>query len=186
MGKGSDAFVKELYQLCLLAPPVFRGRARLRSARRAHHSVFAPFNSKTSAALFLIAAHLLQGLSLVLIEPADGPAEAGQELGAALDLVVLRLLQALAQQVPGALDRVQVGGRLREVLNHGAPRLAHRSQNVCLPQALFMVLHEGARRVLAETRRTQLPLLEFRLHSTKPGYRRAFTCVVLRPGRFGP
>ena len=33
-------------------------------------------------ALFLLATHLKPGLSLVLIEPADGPAEANQELGA--------------------------------------------------------------------------------------------------------
>ena len=43
VGKGSNAFIKELYKLCLLAPPVLRGRARLRSARRAHHFVFAQF-----------------------------------------------------------------------------------------------------------------------------------------------
>ena len=30
-----------------------------------------------------------------------------------------------------------------------------------------MVLHEGARRVLAETRQTPLPLLEFRLHQAE-------------------
>ena len=58
VGKGSNAFIKQLYQHCLLARPLHRGGARLRSARRAHHLVFAPSNSMTSAARIFWLQHI--------------------------------------------------------------------------------------------------------------------------------
>ena len=96
VGKGSNAFIKELYKLCLLAPPVLRGRARLRSARRAHHFVFAQFQLEDISAAHrgrLKANNPVQKATGVFVPPPNVNVQRGADLMFRISLVARSTLK---------------------------------------------------------------------------------------------